>query len=66
MVDSRFIMQGTAVGITKNYDLCVIMEKMDKTLAEKISEGYEQGKIYEEWKIWYYFMQVCRGIEYMH
>jgi len=49
-------MSGVAVGITKNYDLCVVMEKMDCTLAEKIDLAYENEKLYEEWKIWYYFM----------
>jgi len=66
-VDSWFVMPAVGIGITnKNYDLCVVMEKMDCTLAEKIADGYKDGKTYEEWKIWYYFMQVCWGVEFMH
>lgn len=59
-------MQGVGIGRTKNNDLCVVMEKMDGTLADKIREATKEGQPYEEWKIWYYFMQVCRAIDYMH
>ena len=38
------------------------------TLNHKITTAYQgtTEKKYEEWKIWYYFLQVCKGVAYMH
>jgi len=39
---------------------------MDRTLEDRIQEEKDKGKPFPEWKIWVYFLQICRGVNYLN
>lgn len=56
-------MKCNKIGRTWNDDICIIMEKMDTTLYEEIRGMPEQTP---EWLIWYYFVLICKGVQYLN
>lgn len=63
-VDDKNLMGCNGIGRTWNDDICIIMPRMDTTLYEKIRENKTEH--YDEWKIWFYFLQVCWGVSSLH
>lgn len=59
-------MKAKAIGINEEYRICLLLEKMEKTLEERTLEEKSKGIHYPEWKIWYYFIQICRGVAFLH
>jgi len=41
--------------VTPENEYCILLEKMDKTLQDRIDEEIEKGTYFPEWKIWVYF-----------
>jgi len=39
---------------------------MDSTLEQRIQDQIERGCPFPEWQIWFYFIQVCRGVNYLN
>lgn len=63
-MDNPNIIQYYADGKTNDGELCVVLEKMDKTLKDRIEE--QKGKQLDEFKVWYYFIQIVRGATYLN
>lgn len=51
---------------TPEGDYCILLEKMERTLQAWIDEEIAKGAPFPEWKIWVYFLQVCRGVNYLN
>ena len=52
--------------ITPEGQYCIVFEKMERTLEKRIEQERETGKPFPEWKIWVYFLQICRGVNYLN
>lgn len=51
----------------KDNKYCIVMEYADGgDLYKKITEYKKEGKLIEEDKIWYWFLQTCSGLNYLH
>ena len=60
-VDYKFLLKAEKAALSKNYDLCLVFnETSTTTLTDIIEENWE------EWKTWLYFVQICKGIDYLH
>lgn len=59
-------MKAVAIGINEDFRVCLQLELMEMTLEDRIKKEMAKGKHFPEWKIWYYFIQICRGVEFLH
>jgi len=55
-VDNDHVLKAIAIGINEDYRVCIQLEKMEKTLEERVIKEKKKGQYFPEWKIWYYFL----------
>ena len=52
--------------ITPDNQYCIVFEKMERTLEARIQQEKDSGAPFSEWKLWVYFLQICRGVNYLN
>lgn len=64
--DKVNIISYKADGHTKDGFKCVLLELMDQTLKERLDEQKKTGELLDEFKVWFYFIQIIRGVAWLN